>query len=147
MSNVLLFYSVLLSACGYVLYRGAAPERAVAILLLVASFAGLATSTLGRDYHSVEGSVLLIDALLLVGLVIVALYANRFWPIWLASLHVIAVAVHGVRAYLPELPDWTYSRAVSLIAYPMLLILLIGAQRHHQRVKRRGGEPSWSVQR
>lgn len=145
--NVIIFNVALLLACGFVLFRGAAPERAVALLLLAAAFAGFVTSSIGREYSSVETSVLLVDALLLIGLVAVALLANRFWPIWLTSLHVIAVAVHGVRAYLPDLPDWTYSRAVSLIAYPMLLILLIGAQRHHQRVKRRGGEPSWSVPR
>ena len=142
--HVVIFNLALLTACGFALVRGAAPERLVALMLLLAALAGMVSSYLRHQYTHVEVSLLVIDFALLVGLVAIALRANRFWPIWLTSLHTVAVTVHGVRAYLPELPGWTYSRAVSLIAYPMLLILLIGAQRHHVRTKVRGGEPSWS---
>lgn len=142
--NIIIFNLALLAACGFALIRGAAPERLVAVLLLLAALAGVVSGYLRHQYTHVEVSLLVIDFALLVGLVAVALRANRFWPMWLASLHTVAVTVHGVRAYLPELPGWTYSRAVSLVAYPMLLILLVGAQRHHARIKLRGSEPSWS---
>ena len=141
--NVLIFNLALLIACGFALVRGAAPERMVAMLM---ASAALATLLAGSNFRfaRVETSVFVIDALLMVGLVAVALLANRFWPIWLASLQIIAFAFHGVRAYIQDLPGWSYQRAVSLIAYPMLLILLVGAQRHHARIKLRGSEPSWS---
>ncbi|CAM3096997.1 hypothetical protein SPAN111604_03600 [Sphingomonas antarctica] len=144
MTNVIIFNIVLLSACGFALVRGAAPERTVAVMMLLAALAGFATQNLGRRYEHVELSVTLIDLALLVGLIAVALRANRFWPMWLASLHIVAVAFQGVRAYIHDLPGWSYQRAVSLIAYPMLLILIVGCQRHFQRAQRRGSEPSWS---
>lgn len=147
MTHIIVFNIALLAVCGFALLRGGAPERLVALLLTAAALASLVSGSLDFRFSDVERDLLIIDIALLTALIPIALRANRFWPMWLTSLHTIAVAVHGVRAYLPELPDWTYSRAVSLIAYPMLLILFVGAQRHHARARMRGSEPSWSVLR
>lgn len=143
MTNILIFNVTLLAACGFALFRGAAPERLAALLMILAAVASFVAGSSFR-FTRVESSVFLIDTILMVGLVAVALRANRFWPIWLASLQIVAFAFHGVRAYVHDLPGWSYQRAVSLIAYPMLLILLVGAQRHHARSKCGAPEPSWT---
>ena len=145
MTRILLFCVAQVLVSGYALWRGGKPERLVGSVLLIAMIAtALMPVAPGRSYYMLHLPLLAIDLLLLSALTAVALRANRFWPLWLAALQLLAIGVHGVRAYDPHILPIVYARIVGEIAYPMLALLVIGTVRHHSRALRLGGERDWS---
>lgn len=145
MTRILLFCVAQVLVSGYALWRGGKPERLVGSVLLIAMIAtALMPVAPGRSYYMLHLPLLAIDLLLLSALTAVALRANRFWPLWLAALQLVAIGVHGVRAYDPHILPIVYARIVGEIAYPMLALLVIGTVRHHSRALRLGGERDWS---
>lgn len=145
MTRILLFYAVQLSVSGYALWRGGVPERVAGTMLLGAALATtLMPVTPGESYYMLHTRLLTIDLVLLILLVALAARANRFWPLWLSALQLVAIGVHGVRAYDPHILPIVYARIVGEIAYPMLALLVIGTVRHHSRALRLGGERDWS---
>lgn len=145
MSHIVLFNSLLILCCGYALIRGGVPERIVAAIFLCAGPATYVAlwAQPEQAFQSVEMTVLLIDTAMLVALVALAISANRYWPIWIASLQSIIVAVHGVKAFDPTLVAWTYAVASGKLAYPQLALLALGTWRHRRRQTETGTDNSW----
>ncbi len=144
MAIVLGFSLSLLAVCGYANRRGGAPERMTAVACLVATAATVA-GTLPRenDFAAVEPEVLLVDLALLAVLLAIAFKANRFWPIFAAASHSIAVAVHLAKAANPSLVAPVYAFASSGTSLLVLLLLWIGTIRHRRRLRIYGSDPSW----
>ncbi|AXJ95794.1 MULTISPECIES: hypothetical protein [unclassified Sphingomonas] len=146
MIHVLVFNLVLGIACALALYAGGAPERWTALIFIV----GAAATFIAPFYNAqhpfgrLEPMLLGVDVLMLIGLVGIAVRADRYWPLYVSALHLITIAVHGVKAIQPDLVPWMYAGASGKIAYPMLLLLAIGAVRHRDRVARFGSDPDWS---
>jgi hypothetical protein len=145
MSHIVLFNSFLILCCGFALLKGGVPERIVAAIFLCAGPATYVAlwAQPEQAYENVEMTVLAIDSVMLVGLIALAITANRYWPIWIASLQTIIVAVHGVKAFDPTLVAWTYAVASGKLAYPQLALLALGTWRHHRRRTEAGTETSW----
>ena len=145
MIHILVYYAVALATCWFAFRHGGLPERIVAAAFLLAAIASTIVAFSVRPaFRSVDGALLSVDVVLLGGLVAVAMFANRFWPIWISALHLLAIAVHGVRAYDPTLVPWMYAAAISKIAYPMLAVLIVGTERHRRRRSSQGCDPDWS---
>lgn len=146
MTHILVFNLVLLATCGYALFAGGAPERWTAILFVMGALATFAVPDFypSGPYHQVEPILLAIDVAILLGLLGVALRADRYWPLYVSALHLITLAIHGVKAIQPSLVPWMYAGASGKIAYPMLLMLAIGALRHRQRKAQFGSDRDWS---
>jgi uncharacterized membrane protein YfcA len=145
MARILLFNALLLLACGYALWRGGGPEKAVAALFLLAAITTrLIGMALAERFARVELQLLAIDLLLLVGLIAVALRADRFWTMTVAAMQVIAVGVHAAKLLSPEFTRWVYAVMLAVWSYPMLVLLVLATWRHRQRLIRNGVDPSWS---
>ena len=86
----------------------------------------------------------MIDTALLTVLVLVALWANRFWPMWIAALQLFALLVHVAKAYQQDILPLVYFVVTTRIAYPMLLLLLAGTIQHFRRMRLYGSDPDWS---
>lgn len=146
MTHIYVFNLLQALVCLYALTLGGWPERATAVILL---FASVATIILPFDpmtsFRRVETLELIIDLALMIGLMAIALLANRFWPLWLASLHLLAVAIHGVKGFDSGLVPWMYAAAGGKLAYPMLFLLAMGVLRHRIRLARYGTDPDWSL--
>ncbi|MEA3031701.1 MAG: hypothetical protein QOG13_3026 [Sphingomonadales bacterium] len=140
----IVFFAIFFAACGYALWRGGAPERAVAACFLVA---GLATPLLDlpqvQRFYSVAIGVFAIDLLLLAALLAIALRADRFWPMLVASLQAIIIIAHLVKFANPELIRRAYAMMIALWTYPQLLLLVAGTVRHRRRLRRNGTDSSW----
>jgi hypothetical protein len=140
------FFTIFFAACGYALWRGGAPERAVALCFLVA---GLATPLLdlpqGQRFYSVSVGVFAIDLLLLIALLAITLRANRFWPMLVVSLQAIIIIAHLVKFANPELIRRAYSMMIAMWTYPQLILLVIGTMRHRKRIRRNGSDSSWKT--
>lgn len=147
MAHIILFNSLLILCCSYALWRGGTPERIVAVIFLCAGPATYLVMRAKWDtaFLDVEMRMLLIDTVMLIGLVWLASTANRYWPIWVASLQLILVAVHGVKAFDPTLVAWTYAVATGKLAYPQLALLALGTWRHRRRRIETGADRSWAT--
>jgi hypothetical protein len=145
MTNVVLFYSMLLCACGYAFARGGAPERAIAaIMLLGVAATRLTLSAAALRYRSIETTTLLIDAIVLIAFVLVAIRADRRWTMVVAALHGMSVAAHAARGVSPEMIRVVYKTIMVAWVYPQLALLLLGTWRHRRRLIANGADPSWS---
>ena len=145
MVMVVAFLALQVGVSAYALWRGGGPERVVAIALLTAAGATLATpSVYGISYRTVFFAVLWIDIALLASLTMVAAFADRYWPMWLAALQLVAVGIHAVRGYDHSILAAAYWLVTTKMAYPMLAILLAGTLRHRRRLADGLPEPSWT---
>ncbi|MEG3088387.1 hypothetical protein [Sphingomonas sp. PB4P5] len=142
---LVILFNVLLGATAlYAFVRGGAPERVVAVAFIAAATASFAARPLAdARYQDTEFGLLLIDVALLAVLVAVALWANRFWPIWIAAFQLFALLVHIAMLYQQDVLPIVYFVVISRIAYPMLLMLMVGTTLHFQRLKRHGADPDW----
>lgn len=144
MTRIVVFYLVQLMVSAYAIRRGGAPERTVAVLMIIAAAASSVVSVLSaQHYQAVITGLLTIDAALFVALCTVVVFADRFWPIWMAALQLLALAVHGARAYDPAIVPLVYAWSVGQIAYPMLAMLAFGTARHRRREQISGAKPGW----
>jgi hypothetical protein len=134
-----------LAASAYALVRGGAPERIVAVLMLVA----YATSVLVQSqfpvrFHGVELGIFIVDCAMLAALLAVALRAERFWPIWMTGLQAVAVAAHLAKMVNPLVIPWAYAAMLAFWSHPMMLLLILGTWRHRRRMAVFGVDKSWS---
>lgn len=132
-----IFWSILLLTFGYAMWRGRSDERIVASVCLLASLATrFAISPLQVRYASLETGLMIIDALVLVAFVWIALRSQRFWPLWIAGLQLTNSISHVMKLAEFDLVPRAYGAAAALWSYPILLIILIGTWRSHQRSRR-----------
>lgn len=140
-----IFLLLQLATCTYAMWRGGAPERIVAILMLAAVSAGLGLSMIvPARFNGVETGIVIIDCVMLAILLAVALYAERFWPIWMTGLQAVAVAAHLAKMVSPAVIPWAYAAMLAFWSYPMMAILVVGTWRHRQRMAAYGADRSWS---
>ena len=148
MIYVIVFAIVQVVTSTYAIARGGMPERIVAGLLLIAA---AVSSGIGRPpdlYRTLDVQQLLIDVVLLAALLAVAVRANRFWPLWVCALHLLAIGVHLVRAVDPAIMPLVYWWMIGKIAYPICLALAVGTWHLQRRTRRQGVRPAdWSALR
>jgi hypothetical protein len=145
MLHTIVFNALLLASCGYALWRGAAPERAAAAIMLAATLATVAALRAGPNrFATVETGVFAVDIVTFVAFTALALRAQRYWPMWLAALQLDALVTHLAMLLAPRTMPWAYAVLIAGWSYPSLLLLAAGTMRHRQRLSRYGDDPAWS---
>ncbi|HSI16291.1 MAG TPA: hypothetical protein VK980_00875 [Sphingomonas sp.] len=145
MTRIILFNVLLLATCGYAILRGGTPERLTGWLLIVAAGLTFVTGWRPAMFQQVEITMFLIDLTLLVGLVVIALKADRLWPMVLAAFQLDSAAIHILKIVDADMISITYALMVAIWSYPMLLILAIGTLRHQRRLAQFGEDRAWSL--
>lgn len=141
-----IFYAMVVLCCGYAWTRGGPPERwGAGIFLAAGVLTQAALSAPAVRFNDVEVGVLIVDVAMLGALVLLAVRAERFWPLWVTALQLIGTAAHAIKASNPEGLRLAYSLALSLWGYPMLLLLAAGTWWHRRRLARFGVDRSWSI--
>lgn len=140
---VILFLGLWLGVCGYALWRGGQPERLVAGMFLIAFLLG---SFINAKFRSdgIQWGSLGVDLTMLALLLVIALRANRYWPMGVAAMQLLQVGGHLLKLADPTMLPLLYWLSSVVWAYPMLILLLLGVVRHHNREKRLGPEAPWS---
>lgn len=128
------------------LWRGAPPERACALVYL-------AMWLVDRGYHLLVGEIrvlggadfghIVIDGLTAFSLVIIALYANRNYTLWLASLQLVALFSHFLRVVSPSIDPTAYALLMASPMYLAVIVFATGVLRHIRRIRRYGPYRSW----
>jgi hypothetical protein len=126
-------------------WRGGAPERLASAAMLAATIATMLANTgMALPFREIEWRLLWIDAALLVALALIAMFADRFWPLWVAALQALAVSAHAARGVDPQILPFAYWLLLGKLSYPMILMLGIGIERHQWRKRRGFPELAWS---
>lgn len=131
-----LYYVLLVLCWMYALLKGGLPERIGAALLAVGSTLTVAVRPSWRGrFGSLELGIVLIDAVCLVLFALIALRADRFWPIWVSALVGVGLLGHLARWYAgTDVIPWAYGVSLTIWGYPMLVALAIGTFNHQRRV-------------
>lgn len=145
MWNVVAYLALLIGTCIYAGTRGGAPERiAVAIIIGAVAMTYLAGSHWRVVFSSRETGILLVDIAMLAAVVVLALRADRYWPLWMAAFLGLGIELQFVMWAAPRQHLEIYKVLHFWNAYPTLILLLIGTWRHRQRIARFGADASWS---
>ena len=142
----MVFEILFVGSVSYALWKGGAPERVAAAILLLGVV--LTSTSQAFDTHrfaTVQWGVAVVDAAVLAGFLSVALLSTRYWPMWLAALQIIQFCSDFAKL-LPGVAALTYAMASSLIGYPIALIIIAATVRHRMRTARFGLQPSWRHQ-
>jgi uncharacterized membrane protein len=129
-----IFFTALALSCLTAWFRGGTPERLGALLLATAAVVSTLVADSGSyPFAEFEWGLFAIDSILFLTLVWLALSADRYWPMWLAALQLVSVWVHPAFAFSQSKIAFAYAVTSIFWSYPMLMILAIGAVRHHKR--------------
>jgi hypothetical protein len=132
---------VVQSVCAAALWQGSRSERIGAVIILGGWLGGVIVSRPGW-WNSASG-VVAIDAMALVGFVWLALRSPRYWPLWAAGFHLLAVVTHIARIIDPHVRPWAYVTAGILWGYLLVVALavgVIGAWRERMRWRKAAEE-------
>lgn len=128
------------------LWRGATPERQVAavfVFMFVTDRAYHGLFGKGQFLWNADLGHILIDGSALIGFVLIALRANRVYPICLASLQLMTVVSHIVRAISPAVAKGAYAILIYTPSYLEVLVFGLGVVFHLARARRYGQYRSW----
>lgn len=116
--------ATILGVCALATWRGRNHERLAAGGLL-ASWA-LSLVSYERALQTQWG-IVAVDACLLALLIWISLRSRRFWPMFAAGFHVLAMLTHLARALDATFSGWTYMTAEMIWSYLVLLAVGYGA--------------------
>jgi hypothetical protein len=140
------YFVGLLALCvAYALAGGGAPEKtgaAIYALSVVVTHILLMTH-LGR-WRGIEFGVFFVDIATFALFCVLAIRANRFWPIWVSALLGLGVLGHLARWAGPDVLWYAYAVVLTIWSYPILAILAIGTFNHRRRLARFETDRSWS---
>lgn len=145
MTSVPFFVIFIVLVVGFGLARGGGPERAIAMAYIIASAGSLSLGFLHMPggFESVPIRLFAVDTLLLFGLTIIAIRANRWWPIPAAGCQLVAVLVHASKELHPAMVPTGYALLTTIWSWPMVALLALGTWAHRQRLARGIIVPDW----
>jgi hypothetical protein len=139
------FTALMLVCCAYAFVGGGAPERIGAAIFLIGSVLTYVTLELSPvDFRGVEIGVFIIDVVVFAAFVLLALRANRYWPLWMSALLGLGVVAHLAMLVHPRVIPWAYAVVLSIWSYPILLLMAAGTFAHRRRLRENGADPSWT---
>lgn len=134
MPRYLIFWAILLICCGYALLRGRKYERIAALVFIAASVISVAAHFVTDvRYLALDISDVVIDSAVLLTLIAIALWSDRFWPLWAAGFQLVGSMAHVLRMIDVTFAPWGYAVAARFWSYPILIVPFIGAWRQHRR--------------
>lgn len=140
-------YSMLVAlivGCGYAFVRGGPPERWGAVsFFATAVLSNLVAFASQRHFMTPDLGLMAVDLSYFAAAVVLALRAQRYWPMWVAALQLDTMLTHLLKFSSFAAP-FSYAVALWLWALPIPVMIGVGAWRHHQRIKQWGSDPAWS---
>lgn len=88
-----------------------------------------------------------IDVAAAAAFIIVAVNANRNYPLWIAALQLVAIGAHAVRGLVDAVSPFAYLVLSTGPSYCQLLLIFGGFLRHVRRERRFGPYRAWRFKR
>ncbi|QLC20863.1 hypothetical protein HFP51_00875 [Parasphingopyxis sp. CP4] len=128
--------AALVACCGYALGFGGTTERVGAAMMVAAlSLTSLALYLFGTFYQTADVAIILIDVALLAGLIALALFSDRSWPLWASAFHMVGTVTHMALLGNAVIAPIAYAHTLGLWYYLTLLSLLIGTINYHRATR------------
>lgn len=133
------FIGLLVICSVYAFIAGGGPERigAAAYALSVAATYLILWSH-ASEWQTVELGVFTVDVLVFAIFVILAVRADRYWPLWVSALLGLGILGHMARWAGPDVIPWAYAVILTIWSYPILAIIALGTFNHQRRARSRG---------
>ena len=142
--RIALYISLLVLCTIYAVWRGGAPERAIALSYfstwILDSWVHFFTPA---EYAEMDPGHFVIDLVLWIAFFAISLRANRFWPLCIVSLQTIALVAHIAKLMDVSIHPQAYYIMQVASSYPLLVTIAIGTFCHQRRLKTKGTDPSW----
>ena len=126
---------------------GGGPERGLAIVFVSTIVApSLMFQTLSDGIDDLGAFSLffaLADTAALIGLILVALNANRTYPILIAAFQVVAFSSHLVKGTVDQVSPGAHLVLAAAPGFCQVALLLVGLLQHRFRVSRFGSYRDW----
>jgi hypothetical protein len=140
---IILFYALLVLSVSAALWKGGAPERTGAAIVITT----LALEWVGRafvppDFNSIYPVAVIIDAIATASFGALSLYARRAWPIWATALQLLSLTSHFAQGIEPSHPG-IYLTMKSGPTLMVQVVLLLGTLFHRRRLRRYGRDLAW----
>ena len=126
MTVAVLFWLLTLLGCGFAATYGGKDGRWAVFLIISATLLTIPAMLFGRQWHSTEFAIFLVDLLLLANLYGLCLRSERYFPIWMTGFHLVAVTTHLSTLIAPEFTPRIYRALGSVWAIPMTLSMIVG---------------------
>lgn len=118
--------ALLATATAPALWRGGWPERSAAVAMIIA-WLGSGLFQNGMQLLGLQVGVMAIDIALLAVLLTIALYSDRWWPMWACGFHGLCVVLHLAAVLDTKVWGRAIFIAGTLFSFLTLLALFIGA--------------------
>lgn len=128
-----LFLALVALSCGTATLIGGKDGRWIAFLYLLAIVGTHYARLAEPSWRNPHVPVFLVDTALLAGLVMVALTSRRYWPIWIAGLHLLTVASHASVWFAGAFNYRVYFVMESVWSPMKLVVLLLGVLMDQRR--------------
>ena len=139
-------YAILVLLLAVALRRGDAPEKwcAGALFAMVPEEWLYLFLVNGRQvYRTVDLGHLSIDLITFAILFVVALRANRVYPLWLGGAQMIALAAHFSRLAMGQIDGMAYAIMSRMPSYIEIVAMSLGLLFHEYRRTKPDSYPSW----
>lgn len=136
MTSVPFFLIFFVLVVVYSAWAGGGPERvttAAFVLGLAGTVSGGFMQVSGQ-FRIVPVHLLIVDVVLLMALCVIAIRANRWWPIPAAGCQLVAVLVHAGKLMQPDMIPNGYAFLVTIWSWPMVALLALGTWAHRRRL-------------
>lgn len=132
------------------LLRGGGPERAIAVMFTGVLMMPLIIFRLLKTggtmmFGDLAMIYVALDVIALGGFVLIALNANRNYPLWIAGFQMVAVGAHLVRGIIDSVSPVAYVVLAVGPSYGQLLLMLAGFLRHRARIRQFGSYRDWRI--
>lgn len=142
------YYPAKFGAIAYALWKGAGPERVIAITMILSFlFHRLFhnPNVDGSDLMSLNEFYLANDIGLGIAFIITALFANRMYTLWIAGFQIVALQAHLARYLMADISPLAYAFMTIGPMYLQIIALALGTWMHTRRVRRYGSYRSWRI--
>jgi hypothetical protein len=129
----ILYGALMWGVCIYAFRLGGRDERIASFGIVVAAYLTFVLGSLFQiRYTNVAIPIVCVDAGIFIVLQTLALTSAKFWPLWLAGFHGVALLSH-LAPLMPGMVPRTYYDAVALWGYPSLIILAFAVRRNQRK--------------
>lgn len=131
---LLAYLSFLLLVVGFALWRGGAPERLCALVFVLMAVLQYPSQLLfGKVFSTVDVVSLGVDVVAFAAFTLVAMVANRSWPLCIAAMQLLSCASHFGREASDKVEPLVYAVLKAGPTAAAVLILFIGTLAHQYR--------------
>lgn len=120
-------FTIMLLACvAYASILGGRTGRAGSAIFIAATLLSNIAARFNPYWASTSFGVLWVDTGCLLGLLVLTLRSDRYWPIWALGFQSVAVATHLATIVAPDIVPRAYQAMAAFWSIPILVAMVTG---------------------